>query len=198
MIRKRREERLQNVERRRRERVLTLIGLAAVAGLIIAALGYMLYLAMQMSMPVEGVQEFSVSASHSAETIAYDPAPPVGGEHDPTPQTCGFYALPIRNENAVHSLEHGAVWITYRPGLPVDQLQRLQAIARDEPKVLVSPYAGLPSPIVASSWGRQIQLGSAADERLQQFVRRYRGMAPEPTAPCAGIGTPLLESTGGR
>jgi hypothetical protein len=67
----------------------------------------------------------------------------------------------------------------------------LRAMARDEPKVLVSPYEGLPAPVIASSWGRQLRLDSAADERLGEFVRRFRVLAPEPNAPCAGVGTPL-------
>jgi hypothetical protein len=191
MLRQRREERRQAAARKHREWWLIRIGLAVVAALILAALGYMAYLATQMSMPLEGVAEFAVTTGHSAEIVAYEPTPPVGGEHDGTPQTCGFYAVPVRSENAVHSLEHGAVWITYQPGLPSDQVDRLRALARDEPKVLVSPYEGLPAPVVASSWGRQLQFDSAADERLGQFVRRYRGMAPEPNAPCAGVGTPL-------
>jgi hypothetical protein len=191
MIRQRRDERRQAAARKQRDGLLTRVALAAVVGLILAALGYMLYLATQMSMALEGVQQFSVSTGHSTESVAYDPTPPVGGEHDATPQTCGFYAVPVRNENAVHSLEHGALWITYQPELPTEQLQQLQALARQEPKVLVSPYIGLPSPVVASSWGRQLRLDGAEDDRLEQFIRHYRGMAPEPAGLCVGVGAPL-------
>ncbi|MCC7023675.1 MAG: DUF3105 domain-containing protein [Thermomicrobiales bacterium] len=190
MLRQRREERYQAAERQRRQQRLTRIGLAAAALLLAVGLGYLVLTTAQRNQVPEGTREFAMAAGHAAETVAYDPTPPVGGEHDPTPQTCGFYSVPVRNENAVHSLEHGAVWITYRPDLPPDQIDRLRALARSEGKVLVSPYDDLPSPVVASSWGRQLQLDSAGDARLGQFVQRFRGAAPEPNALCAGVGTP--------
>ena len=191
MIRRRREERRQAYERDRRQWLLTRIGLGAAAVLIVAALGYIVYAGIQGSRVPEGTREFEVEAEHTVETVSYDPAPPVGGKHDGTPQTCGYYVTPVRSENSVHSLEHGAVWITYRPDLPADQVDRLRSLARNEAKVLVSPFEGLPAPVVASAWGRQIQLESAEDDRLGQFVRRFRATAPEPGAPCIGIGTPL-------
>jgi Protein of unknown function (DUF3105) len=190
MLRQRRKERRHAAERQDRQRLLTRIGVGVVALLIVAGIGYLVFAAVQRSQIPEGVREFSVTAGHTAETVAYDPIPPVGGEHDPTPQTCGFYSVPVRNENAVHSLEHGAIWVTYRPDLPLDQLDRLRTLANDESKVLVSPYPDVPAPVVVSSWGRQLWLDSAEDDRLGQFVQRFRGHAPEPTAPCAGVGTP--------
>ncbi|MGH2618337.1 MAG: DUF3105 domain-containing protein [Thermomicrobiales bacterium] len=191
MLRKRRQERRQASERERRQWLLTRIGLGAVAALLVAGIGYLIFAATQRGQVPAGTREFAVTAGHTADTVAYDPLPPVGGEHDSTPQTCGFYATPIRNENAVHSLEHGAIWITYRPDLPQDQVDRLRTLAEDEGKVLVSPFDDLPAPIVASSWGRQLWLDSAQDDRLEQFVQRFRGDAPEPAAPCIGVGTPL-------
>ena len=47
--------------------------------------------------------------------------PPVGGAHDPEWLECGAYDAPVRDENAVHDLEHGTVWITYDgPARPAD------------------------------------------------------------------------------
>ena len=144
--------------------------------------------------PPEGVQSFWVLTQyHTTEPVFYEQTPPVGGDHDPVLQNCGFYEEPVRNENAVHSLEHGAVWITYSPDLPVDQVEVLRALASGHTHVLVSPYPGLPAPVVASAWGEQLLLEGAYDPRLEQFVGAFEQgpQNPEPGAPCSGgIGEP--------
>jgi hypothetical protein len=174
----------------RRHRLLTRLGLGGVALFIVGELGYLLIAPVQHGLTHEGAIEARVTRGHTSHAVIYDPAPPVGGEHDPTPQACGFYASPFRNENAVHSLEHGAVWITYRPDLASDQLDRLRALALGEDKILVSPYDDLPAPIVVSSWGRQLWIESELDSRLRPFMQRFRGVAPERFAPCVGVGAP--------
>jgi hypothetical protein len=103
-------------------------------------------------------------------------------------QTCGFYSRPIPNERGVHSLEHGAVWITYTPDLPADQLAAIEALADGTREVLASPLDGLPSPVVASAWGVQLQLQSALDPELAEFAAYYENgpQTPEADTPCAG------------
>ena len=92
------------------------------------------------------------------------------------------------SEQAVHSLEHGAVWVTYDPDLPAEQVRDLQELAASNGHLLVSPMRGLPSPVVASAWGVQLELGSTSDRRLPAFVARYQQgpQTPEPGAPCSG------------
>jgi hypothetical protein len=146
------------------------------------------------STPPEGVQSFSnLSRNHVEGTVSYPQNPPVGGDHSPVWQNCGFYGTPVQNENAVHSMEHGAVWITYQPDLPSEQVEVLRNLAHDNSYVLVSPYPDLPTPVVASAWGKQLQLDSTNDPRLEQFVSAFREgpQTPEPGAPCTnGTGTP--------
>jgi hypothetical protein len=60
---------------------------------------------------------------HTDGDVDYAQTPPVGGEHNPVWQNCGFYQEPVRDETAVHSLEHGAVWITYSPDIPQDEIE---------------------------------------------------------------------------
>jgi hypothetical protein len=139
--------------------------------------------------PPEGTKSFqNLSRRHVEHPVHYEQSPPVGGKHAPFWQDCGFYSKPIRNENAVHSMEHGAVWITYRPGLPEEQVDKLRQMAQNQTHILISPYPDQPSPVVASAWGEQLRLDSAADSRLEQFVSAFqRGPhAPEPDAPCTG------------
>ena len=142
--------------------------------------------------PPEGVEEFDVdvgrAGQHTEGTVDYEQDPPVGGEHNPVWQNARFYEEPVRNENAVHTLEHGAVWITYSPDLSQDQKDRLQEIVEGQECLLASPYPGLDAPIVASAWGAQLRLEDADDENLQRFISSYlRGsQTPEPGAACTG------------
>jgi hypothetical protein len=149
---------------------------------------------------IAGMQTFTgLARTHTTQPVTYSQNPPVGGPHSPQWLTCGVYTTPVPNENAVHDLEHGAVWITYQPSLPADQVAIIQAdalappVVRGTRYVTVSPYPGLPSPVVASAWGTQLKLTSASDSRLSAFIARYRlgPQTPEPGASCAGgIGTP--------
>jgi hypothetical protein len=143
--------------------------------------------------PTGSVTSYSnLSRNHTNEPVNYPQSPPVGGPHNPIWQNCGFYSKPVRNEYAVHSMEHGAVWITYSPDLPKDQVEKIKSLTQKS-YVLASPYPGLPTPVVASAWGKQLKLNSANDFRLEQFVRAYgQGpQNPEPGAPCSGgVGSP--------
>jgi predicted small secreted protein len=134
----------------------------------------------------------NLSRDHTKEPVDYPQSPPVGGPHNPIWQNCGFYSKPVRDENAVHSMEHGAVWITYAPDLPKDRVEKIKSLTQKS-YVLASPYPGLPAPLVASAWGKQLRLNSTNDPRLEQFVRAYRQgpQTPEPGAPCrGGVGSP--------
>jgi len=149
----------------------------------------------KMSTPPGEVETFGgLSRDHTEGEVDYEQTPPVGGSHNPVWQNCGFYTEPVRDENAVHSLEHGAVWIAYSPDLPQDEIERLRDLAQSQTYVLVSPYPGLDSPVVASAWGKQLRLESAEDPALEQFIGAYRQgpQTPEPGAACTGgIGEPV-------
>src|SRR5262249_54270193 len=99
----------------------------------------------------------------------------------------------VASEHAVHSLEHGAVWIAYRPDLPLVEIARLQQIARQHTYVLVSPIPELIASVVASAWGHQLRLDSTIDPRLEAFLSAFRLGPPARGrgGPCSGgIGEP--------
>jgi Protein of unknown function (DUF3105) len=144
----------------------------------------------------------ALSHKHVSGPVRYSVTPPVGGDHNAQWMNCGVYTKPVPPERAVHNLEHGAVWITYQPSLPsseVDQLvsffKRQATVGQTRSRYIdVTPYPGLPSPIVASSWGFQLRLSSPSDPRLQQFVNKFRvsrQYTPEYGAACTGgLGIP--------
>jgi hypothetical protein len=117
----------------------------------------------------------------------YPQTPPVGGEHAPRWLKCAVYSAPVPNEFAVHSIEHGGIWITHLPTLDKASVAKLAALAPTNPEyVLVSPYPGVPAPVVVSTWGLQLKLQSVDDPRLQQFIKTYAGggQGGEPNHPC--------------
>ncbi|MGH7753646.1 MAG: DUF3105 domain-containing protein, partial [Gemmatimonadales bacterium] len=124
---------------------------------------------------IEGLQTYSgLTSNHVKGPVTYPQTPPAGGDHSAVPLNCAVYGEPVPNENAVHSLEHGSVWVTYDPArVTGDQLASLRkAIPRTY--AILSPYQGLPSPIVASAWGAQVQIGSVDDPRIADFIAKYR------------------------
>jgi hypothetical protein len=152
----------------------------------------------------------SLEHQHVAEQVDYAVIPPVGGPHNGIWLNAGVYTEPVPSERAVHDLEHGAVWITYRPGLPADEVAALTAFVEKQSMVeeqnqqanryvVMSPWAddALPAPVVISAWGYQLRVDSAADPRLQPFVDTFRHSekySPEYGSPVDGV--PIL--TGGR
>lgn len=192
--RRKREEVLRR--RRRRERTRRILTLAAILVVVVVA-GVLVVNAQRAKGTGDapaGTKTFTVaSRNHVQGTVKYPQDPPVGGDHAPQWLNCGFYSQPQTTENVVHELEHGAVWITYRPGLPSSQVDILRRLATGQTFVTVTPYPGLPAAVVASAWGKQLRLSSASDPRLQKFVTAFRQgpQTPELGAPCTGgIGQP--------
>ncbi len=145
---------------------------------------------------IKDLETFTVLRDHKEGRLTYDTSPPTGGVHNPAWQNCGIYDKQIALENAVHSLEHGAVWLTYQPDLPADQVQKLRDLAKGRGYLLVSPYqyGALAKPIYAVGWGVRVGVDKADDPRLAKFIQKYMNgpQTPELGASCTGaIGSPI-------
>lgn len=163
--------------------------------LAIIGLGYLVYLNVRPEPAIDGVMVFPRPSRGHDDTVAYDfgGLPPAGGIHNNTWQNCGIYDEPVEAKHAVHSLEHGAVWITYQPDLPTDQVESLKERARGESFVLLSPWPDQTSPIVLTAWGVQLSVDSADDGRIDRFMDKYivGPQTPERGATCErGTGIP--------
>ncbi|MQY09787.1 DUF3105 domain-containing protein [Actinomadura macrotermitis] len=136
------------------------------------------------------VSKEGLGRDHTQAAVKYDSSPPMGGAHDPMWQNCDarVYDRPLRDENAVHALEHGAVWVAYRPDLPADQRDLLAAKIKATDYSLMSPYPALDKPIALTAWGKQLKVDKASDPRVNKFLLAYvKGpQTPEPGAACTG------------
>jgi hypothetical protein len=139
---------------------------------------------------IAGVQTYDYSAGqeHVYDAVTYPESPPVGGAHDYTWADCTgtVYDVDIRHENAVHSLEHGAVWITYDPArVSAGDVATLTTLVEGESGRMLSPYAGLDSPISVQAWNHQLKVDDAGDKRIKQFADLMTYAANlEPGASC--------------
>ncbi|MBK5305733.1 MAG: DUF3105 domain-containing protein [Frankiaceae bacterium] len=127
---------------------------------------------------IDGLQTFTEEPKplHKEGPVTYDHTPPAGGTHWTAWLRCGVYTAPVPNEFAVHSQEHGAVWLTYLPDASAADIARIAALADlNKEYVLVSPYPGQPGKFMASTWGAQLSVDKADDERLATFVKEYAG-----------------------
>lgn len=180
---------MQATERARERRRTTAlwVSITAVVVAIGAVVGFVIVREQANRPTLDAVQSHTVTQGHVDTTVSYAQTPPAGGEHAPVWLNCGTYPAPVKNENAVHSMEHGAVWVTYRPDLPPAQVDALRK-AMPSTYAVLSPFTGLKSPVVASAWGKQLALTGVEDPRLAAFIKTYRmgPQSPEPGAACTG------------
>ena len=180
--------RKDDTSRARRSNGLLTAGL--VVGVVIAVGGVVWAVQAGSEDPTPGaldeVQTYTYQAAeHTDDPVEYDESPPVGGPHEPVWEECGFYDDEIDQEKAVHSMEHGAVWITYDPDLGADAVDALKG-RLSENYTLLSPYPDQSAPVVATAWNTQLLLDGVDDPRLDDFVTEYRQgpQTPEPGASC--------------
>jgi len=132
------------------------------------------------------IESDAEGAAHVLCDVEYSTSPPMSGSHFPVWQSCGFYTEPIRDETAVHSMEHGAVWIAYSPDLSDSEVEAIAALVATNAHYLAAPYPGLKNPIVVSAWRRQLAVEHIDVAAVGAFADAQLGRVSE-TAPEAGV-----------
>lgn len=139
---------------------------------------------------IQGLKTFDIKdRNHVKETVKYEQTPAAGGNHDPVWLNCEgkVYDEPQRTENAVHGLEHGAVWVSYKPGTDTKEVDALMKKVEGKPYIFMSPVAEQPDQIMLTAWGNQLSVASADDSKFDEFVKAFSQSpkAPEPGATCS-------------
>ncbi|MCX4822653.1 DUF3105 domain-containing protein [Streptomyces sp. NBC_01142] len=196
-------EQLRRAEhaRERRNRIITI----TVSGVVVAGLvGFGVFVLNKESEKKEQrVQEAKapitdekswdakkLGRNHVDKQVKYPMKPPVGGDHHQAWMNCDrdVYTEEIPEVNAVHSLEHGAVWVTYNDKAPAADVAKLGALVKKTSYSLMSPVKDQKGAIMLSAWGKQVTVDGADDPRVKQFFTKYvqGAQTPEPGAACAG------------
>ncbi|MFB6817059.1 DUF3105 domain-containing protein [Streptomyces sp. NPDC056347] len=193
------EARRKERARERRNRIITITASVAVVGALAAGAAYLMSAAddkdkagaQAKSSPVTGERTWDkLTQNHVEKKVDYPMNPPVGGDHNPVWMNCDadVYSKAIPKENAVHSLEHGAVWVTYSSKAKKADLDKLRERVESTPYSLMSPVEDQAEPLMLSAWGKQVTVKDSADSRVEQFFTKYvQGpQTPEPGAACTG------------
>lgn len=195
------EQRRAEQARDRRNRVIAITtGVAVLAGLA----GFGSYVLLDASekkdkeeaaaqAPVKGEKTWDakkLGRNHVTKKVDYPMTPAAGGDHSQAWANCqgDVYDKPLGEENAVHSLEHGAVWITYNDKAASGDLKKLSQKVSTTPYTLMSPVKEQKGALTLTAWGRQLTVDKASDPRVEQFLGKYvQGeQTPEPGAACTG------------
>lgn len=115
--------------------------------------------------------------------------PPTSGDHaQPVPWQ--VYKQEVPDDSTIHNMEHGGVYISYRPDLPADQVENIEKLF-GEPfsregfkpiKAVVAPRSANSSPIIMSSWDRNLKLENFDEQVMVDYYLNNIGKSPEPTA----------------
>ncbi|MFM9441629.1 DUF3105 domain-containing protein [Streptomyces acidiscabies] len=189
------EQRKAERARERRSRILTISASAAIVLALVAGGAWLVNDANEkeaaQAAPVSGEKTWKdLKQNHVEGTVKYPMIPPVGGDHNGVWQNCDaqVYTQQLQNENAVHSLEHGAVWVTYNTKAAEADVKSLTEKVKKTSYTMMSPYDAQSSPITLSAWGHQLNVTEASDPRVNEFFDKYvqGAQTPEPGAACSG------------
>ena len=113
----------------------------------------------------------------------YNSNPPTSGPHFAIPAHVGFYVRELPDERVIHNMEHGDVWISYKPSIPQEVKDALRAVAEKDIKVIVTSRAANDTQIALASWGRidtfDLEDGALDLARVKGFILRYKNKGPE-------------------
>lgn len=130
------------------------------------------------SFEIQGQDHIEVGASHPG----YNSNPPTSGPHYAEPADWGAYQEELPDEQLVHNLEHGGIWISYK-GVDERTKRQLEDVARANPgSVIVTPRSRNDAPIVLASWGKLLKLQQFDEGRIRSFIDQYKNQSPEPVA----------------
>lgn len=139
--------------------------------------------------PRPGTEQADYGREHVNSKEYGGDQPPTSGSHA-SPLTWGVYDTEVRDDQAIHNMEHGGVYVSYQPNLPKDQIKELTSLlsapfsdSKFQPKkIVLAPRVKNKYPIELSSWRRSEALTSYDQQKIEDYITRNLGKSPEPLA----------------
>ena len=112
----------------------------------------------------------------------YNSNPPTSGPHFPQPAEWGAYKEELADENLIHSLEHGGIWISYKSEISEEIRKKLEAFyEKYGRKIVIAPRSKNDSDIALAAWNRldKFSVAEYSAERVEKFIKAFRNKGPE-------------------
>ncbi len=128
--------------------------------------------------PIMGTEHIGVGQAHEP----YNSNPPTSGPHYAQPGAWGFYDQPLPDEQLIHNLEHGGIWIAYKD-VDAETIEKLRDIQRrNSGSVIVTPRPTNETKLSLASWGHLDKFEDFDEARILNFIRSNKNRSPEPIA----------------
>lgn len=120
--------------------------------------------------------------------FAYNSNPPSSGPHYASQANWGIYDYEVLDQIFLHNLEHGGIWIAYRPTIAPQALEDLKAIVKELAgrKIVMAPRSANGADVAVVSWTRVLTFdlagGGLSNEQkalVRAFHRAWINHAPE-------------------
>ncbi len=120
--------------------------------------------------------------------FTYNSNPPTSGPHYATPANWGVYDYPANDKIFIHNMEHGGIWISYKPDMPVGVVNDLKAIVNEfgGSKLVMAPRSANDSDIAVAAWTRLLKINLAGNDitedhlnQIRAFYKAFKNHGPE-------------------
>lgn len=126
--------------------------------------------------PDQGQQHIAPGQTHDP----YNSNPPTSGPHYEQPAPWGVYDKELPDEQLIHNLEHGGIWISYKPGLDEEAINQLKDITDDySVKLIMTPRPQNDSSVAVAAWQRLLKLDSFDKDQIKSFIKAFINKGPE-------------------
>lgn len=175
-------DRLNQAVRRERLKILVRVGLVIIVLVVIAGIG--MWYSRRTSRNLPGVMYPDQGQEHVplGEAHEYNSNPPTSGWHHGTPAEWGIYKEEIADQILLHNLEHGGVWISYKPDISGDVKEKLESFyEKYGRKIIVTPRSANDADIVLGAWTHLDKFSASeySEERVEKFIKAFRNKGPE-------------------
>ncbi len=184
-LRKQEKQKFQEIQQK--NRWVKRVSFWVITIFIIGSLGYgIVYLATRpeksmsgTAFPILGREHIPVGTYHPE----YNSNPPTSGSHYAKEAEWGVYQNELPDEQLIHNLEHGGIWISYKSDTDLAIKSELESIGNKyRGSVVVAPRAKNDSMIALASWGRLEKLDTFDEAEIINFIDANKNKSPEPLA----------------